>query len=107
MTAGACGTNLQAQSDLVLGEAPFSISATELNPLGYSYSLCYSCDIKPTGLPIITFTKDVITISALVLDCSASLVDASFSNPLPFAYNSAGSSIAVIASYTDVFSHSL
>ena len=65
MTAGLCGTPLPAQTDLVLGVAPFTIDATELNSLGYSWALCYSCDIKPTGLPIITFTKDLISISAL------------------------------------------
>ena len=35
MTSGACGTALPVQNDLVLGISPFSISATELNPLGY------------------------------------------------------------------------
>ena len=63
MKSGACGTALTGQTDIVIGVAPlFSISATELNPLGYTKTLCYSCVIKPTGLPIITFTKDLITI---------------------------------------------
>jgi hypothetical protein len=62
---GACGTAL-AQTDLVLeAAAPFSITATTLNPLGYSHQICYTCDIKPTGLPLITFDKDLILISAL------------------------------------------
>ena len=60
-TGGACGTAL-AQTDLVLGTAPFSIMATELNSRGYSHSICYSCDIKPTGLSSITFNKDLIII---------------------------------------------
>ena len=28
------------------------------NVKGYSESVCYSCAIKPTGLPIITFKKE-------------------------------------------------
>ena len=47
-TGGACGTAL-AQTDLVLGPTPFSMTATELNSLGYSHSICYSCDVIPTG----------------------------------------------------------
>ena len=101
-TGGACGTAL-AQTDLVLGAAPFSITATEKNFLGYSHSICYSCDIKPTGLPMITFDKDLVIISALALDCSSSSV--SFTNPAPITYNSAGSSISVINSYTLIFIH--
>ena len=109
MTGGTCGSALPNQSDLVLEVDPFSISATELNPLGYSYTICYSCDILPTGgLPIITFDRDLITISALALDCSNSLaVNAAFVNPTPpIPYNSIGSSLAVITSYTDIFTHS-
>ena len=88
-TGGACGTPL-AQTDLVLGAAPFSMTATELNSLGYSHSICYSCDIKPTGLPMITFDKDLV-ITALALDCSSSLTDLSFASPPSLSYNSAGS----------------
>ena len=48
-TGGSCGSTL-VQNDLVLGAAPsYSIKATELNSLGYSYSICYSCDIIPIG----------------------------------------------------------
>ena len=46
-----------------------------------------------------------MTIEALPLDCSGSLVDALLPNPTPLNYNSAGSSIVVIASYTDIFAH--
>ena len=70
MKGGDCSSVLPAQSDIVLGiVAPYSLTATELNSVGYSYSICYSCDILPTGLPLITFTKDAITISADPLDC--------------------------------------
>ena len=56
MTAGACGTSLLPQTDIVLGLAPtFSITANELIPVGYSYSFCLSCEITPTGLPMITY----------------------------------------------------
>ena len=81
MTAGNCGTPLPAQSDVTLGANPYSIDATELNPAGYSHSICYSCDIKPTGLPMITFTKDSIVIASPGLDCSDALVEKSFPNP--------------------------
>ena len=70
MTGGACGTSLPVQSDIVIGAESFSISASELTPEGYSYSICYSCDIQPLGgLPILTFIKDLITIEAYPLDC--------------------------------------
>ena len=37
MTSGACEIAFPGQTDLVFGVAPlFSISATELNPLGYT-----------------------------------------------------------------------
>ena len=48
MTGSSCGTAL-VQTDLVLGPAPYSVTATTLNPLGYSHSICYSCDIIPTS----------------------------------------------------------
>ena len=82
MTAGNCGTPLPAQSDVTLGANPYSIGATELNSAGYSHSICYSCDIKPTGLPMITFTKDSIVIASPGLDCSDALVEKSFPNPV-------------------------
>ena len=105
MTAGACGTNLPAQTDIVLGAAPYSITATELNPVGYSFSICLSCDIKPTGLPLITFIKDSIKIIGQPLDCSNSLTDAIFPNPAPIIFNSAGTSATIIEGYTEIFVH--
>ena len=63
MTAGACGTNFKSQTDVILGLYPFFIAAKVSNKEGYSFSLCYSCDIKPKGLPLITFNKDFINIS--------------------------------------------
>ena len=80
MAGSSCGTAL-VQTDLVLGPAPYSVTATTLNPLGYSHSICYSCDIIPKGLPKIIFSKDLITISALALDCSNSLIEKPFKNP--------------------------
>ena len=40
---------------------------------GYQFEFCYTCIIKPTGLPSITFAKDNIAVNALPLielDCS-------------------------------------
>ena len=54
---------------------------------------------------MLTYTKQII-IEALALDCSISLVDAGFVNPAPIAYNSAGSSLVIITSYTEIFTHS-
>ena len=68
-----CLVAMAAQPDIVLGTQPFGIFAAETNPLGYSYSFCYSCTIKPTGLPAITFNHDSVLISALQLDCTNSL----------------------------------
>ena len=63
MTGGACGTDLPSQTDIVIGPSPtFSITASELIPIGYSHTFCYSCDITPFGLPTITYAKDFITI---------------------------------------------
>ena len=90
----------------MLGAAPYSITATELNLAGYSYSICYSCNIQPAGaLPLITFDKDLIIITADALDCSNSLTDISFASPASLPYNSAGSSITIINGYTDIFLH--
>ena len=105
MTGGACGTALPAQTDVILGPNTYSIDATELKSTGYSYSICYSCDIKPTGLPLINFTKDSIKVTALPLDCSTSLADANFENPQAISYTAGGSGIVVISGYTDIFIH--
>ena len=63
MTAGACGTTMPSQTDVVLGVFPFFITATGSKKEGYSHSFCYSCIIKPAGLPLITFNKDFIEIT--------------------------------------------
>ena len=108
MTSGACTTPLPAQTDLVLGTSPFSISASELNPLGYTYTLCYSCDILPiTGLPMITFIKDLITVSEKALDCSESISDNILfdKNPPSINYDSAGSNYVIADSYLSIFNH--
>ena len=65
MTAGACGTNLPPQMDIFLEAITYCITATVSNKIGYSHLLCYSCDIKPSGQPIITFNKDFIKISQI------------------------------------------
>ena len=83
---------MPAQTDVsISASTPYSITASELVPAGYTHTVCYKCDVKPTGLPVISFTKDSLTIQANALDCSTSLVDASFANPQLIAYNSAGS----------------
>ena len=99
---------LPAQTDLVFGAAPtFSITATELNPSGYSYSICYGCSIIPLDAsPTIMFSKDLIVITSTVIDCSVALVDAAFVNPPPIPYNSGGTSVTVVTAYTDIFTHS-
>ena len=109
MYGGDCGTPLPAKPDFVLDVYPYSITQTELNPIGYTYFICYSCDIKPTGLPIITFIKDLIEISALALDCSGSLVDVvGFTNPAPIPFNRFGTETKVITNgYLDIFVHTL
>ena len=66
---------------------------------------CLRYVIKPTGLPIVNFDKE-ITITAAALDCSASMTDLSFVPPASIAYNSAGSANLVIApSYTTILAH--
>ena len=55
---------------------------------------------------IVIFYKDQITISANILDCPTSLTEnISFLNPNPILYNSVGSYITIINSYTDIFNH--
>ena len=107
MTGGDCGTALPAQSDVILGTNPYSIDASELNISGYSYSICYSCDINPSGLTLITFTKDFIQVTALVLDCSYSLTDTYFANPPVIPYSSFGSNVILAYDYSVIFAHSL
>ena len=105
MDAGSvCGATLPGQTDIIFG-ASFEITATELNPAGYIYDLCYSCGIQETATSIInTFNKQII-IEALPLDCSTSLVDKGFASPPPIAYISGNSFITVITDYTEIFIH--
>ena len=51
------------------------------------------------------FNKDLVTIQALQLDCSGSLVDAGFTPPPPFPYNSAGNAVTLSTDYTAYFTH--
>ena len=105
MDAGSvCGATLPGQTDIIFG-ASFEITATELNPAGYIYDLCYSCGIQETASSIMnTFNKQII-IEALPLDCSTSLVEAGFVSPAPIAYNLGGSFITVIMDYTQILIH--
>ena len=97
-----CGTTLASQTDVTLGAGPsFGLSAVETNAAGYSLTFCFQCTIGTN-----VFTKDSITISQNVLDCSVALTDAGFTNPAPITYNSAGSAISVAADYTAIFTHS-
>ena len=99
-----CTTAL-VQTDIALGTfSPFGLTATELNPAGYTTPICYKCTITPTGLPAIEFTKQ-ITITATALDCSDSLADAGFVGAT-IPYNSGGSSASIPGDYTNIFTHS-
>ena len=104
VAGSVCGTSFSGQTDIVLG-ASFEIAANELNPAGYYFNLCYSCDIQDTATTTMsTFSKQII-IEAFALDCSASLVDAGFVSPSPIAYNSGGTVITLVADYTSIFTH--
>ena len=77
--------------------------ADETNPLGYTYNYCYSCIIK-AGTETYTFINDMITVTALPLDCTSSLVvDPSFVNPPGIPFNSVGTSVAVVQSFATIF----
>ena len=54
-----CGTTVTGQTDFVFG-ANFEITATELNPAGYIYNLCYNCEVKPIDFPMSTFSRNII-----------------------------------------------
>ena len=49
MTAGNCKNPLPTQTNIALGIAPFSISATTLNSNGFLEKFCYRCTVVPTG----------------------------------------------------------
>ena len=105
MTSLACATPLPPQTDIaVASTSPWGLIATELNPLGFVLPICYRISIQPTGQTIIVYDKE-LTVTALPLDCSASIADASFA-PTTIAYNSGGSAALVVASgYSKVFTH--
>ena len=64
--------------------------------------------ISPSGQGTITFTKDLITLTALPLDCTSSLVvNPSFVNPPGIPFDSAGTSVAAVPSYASIFLHTL
>ena len=107
MTSGACGIPLPVDPNIVLGIVPYSITAKDDVSLGYTLSLCYSCDIKPTGLPIITFPYDLVTITQDPLNCSPSLavVGPAFVNPPNIPYTTAGSAVTIVADYTSIWAH--
>ena len=83
----------------------FDIEAISTNPEGYDLSFCLQCDIKPIGLPIITFNTNSFQILATALDCSNSLVKKQFLNPPPIAYLTGGTPISIIKTYEDMLIH--
>ncbi len=95
---------MPTQPDISISTStPYEITASEIVPAGYTYVVCYQCDVKPTGLPVIQISKDSLTIKANPLDCSNSLADKSFPNPAAVTYNSAGYVLTVVPSILDVF----
>ena len=54
----------------------------------------------------LTYFDKLITIIQNALDCSTSLADGGFTDPAAITYNSAGSSLAVTADFTGIFTHS-
>ena len=56
---------------------------------------------------MITYAKDFITITAIALDCSNSLTDASFANPAALSYDTANPTTTIAASYLDIFTQTL
>ena len=83
--------------------SPFSISAAKDFPAGYSVPFCYKCQITPTGLAPIEITKFTITVTANPLECSGSLIDASFLNPPVINYDSTTTTTKVVSGYTEIF----
>ena len=56
---------------------------------------------------MITFNLDPLMIYSTGLDCSNSLIDASFQNPSPLTFNSVGSPVAIVNSYDEIFTDAL
>ena len=107
MTFGAGETPLPSNPNIFIGFNLYSITVKDDVSLGYTLSLCYSCDIKPTGLPIITFPYDLVTITQDPLNCSPSLavVGPAFVNPPNILYTTAGSAVTIVADYTSIWAH--
>ena len=83
----------------------YGITGSETNPVGYSEQVCFRCGVQPAGQAEIFFDKQ-ITISGSALDCSASLSENTGLILQDVIYNSIGSTISVVNSYLDVFTHS-
>ena len=74
---------------LIFGSSsPFSLDAKANVPNGYTLNLCFQCKVKPTDLSAIDVVQDSIKIEAAPLNCSNSMTDKSFQNPLPIEYDS-------------------
>ena len=102
-----CATALALQPDVTLGASPFGITASETNPLGYSVTFCFECEVIPTGQAPLYFTRDSFIVSQLAVDCSASLVDNGFLNPPAIPFNAFGSTLAITTGFTDLFTHDI
>ena len=44
-----CELDLKEQSNVVVGQGPFSILAKENNPIGYQVDFCLVCEVTPIG----------------------------------------------------------
>ena len=92
---------------MILGpSSPFSLTAKANVPNGYSLDLCFQCKVTPTNLPPIDVVQDSIKIEAAPLDCSNSLTDKSFQNPLLIDYDSTQQTVVVASDYSKIFAHS-
>ena len=106
MLANDCITPIPASTNVFISGAPYTITAFEKNPYGYSESFCYSCEIQPFGQTPIKFDQQ-ITVVADPVDCSNTLIDHGlFINPPPdIPFNSVGASVGITAAYTSIFTH--
>ena len=60
MKYNQCDVPYPEQTDVSIEGPNFSIIGITTNYHGYVRSFCYSCDIKPDGLPTITYSVDNI-----------------------------------------------
>ena len=98
-----------SHADIQIGVSPlYGLTASETVLAGYSHTFCFECVVTPAAgsASPSTFQKDSITVTANPLDCSTSLIDASYANPNLINYNSAGSSVVVAPGFTAIFTHS-